>query len=133
MKLGYAIVYVPDVPATLRHYEAAFGCETSMLHESNLYGELNTGDTVLAFAAHEMAEMNGIAVEPCRPTDVAQGYELVFVTDDVETAYARALENGASQVKLPEAKPWGQVVGYVRDINGALIEIASPLLPQHRD
>ena len=70
---------------------------------------------------------------PCgnRNSVVAQGYEIVFVTEDVEAAYRRAIENGALQVNLPETKPWGQTVGYVRDMNGALIEIASPMLPQH--
>lgn len=34
MQLGYTILYVPDVPATLQFYEAAFGLATRFLHES---------------------------------------------------------------------------------------------------
>ncbi len=132
MQLGYAIIYVADVPATLEHYEKAFGCRTAMLHESQQYGELDTGNTVLAFADHRMAKANGVAIRPSDPDGIAHGYEIVFVTDDVEGAYARALDHGASPVKPPETKPWTQVVGYVRDMNGVLVEIASPMLPQHR-
>ena len=49
MQLGYTILYVPDVPATLKFYEAAFGLTTRFLHESGDYGELETGSTALAF------------------------------------------------------------------------------------
>jgi catechol 2,3-dioxygenase-like lactoylglutathione lyase family enzyme len=31
MQLGYTILYVPDVPATLKFYEAAFGLPTRPL------------------------------------------------------------------------------------------------------
>jgi catechol 2,3-dioxygenase-like lactoylglutathione lyase family enzyme len=52
MQLGYTMLYVPDVPATLKFYEAAFGLATRFLHEDGDYGELETGSTVLAFSAH---------------------------------------------------------------------------------
>ena len=58
MKFGYTIVYVSSVADTLTFYKDAFGFETRFLHESGQYGELNTGETVLAFASHDMAEMN---------------------------------------------------------------------------
>ena len=48
MKFGYTILYVPDVPATLRFYEAAFGLKTRFLHEGGDYGELETGSTAEA-------------------------------------------------------------------------------------
>ncbi|HEV7516808.1 MAG TPA: lyase, partial [Thermoanaerobaculia bacterium] len=40
--------------------------------------------------------------------------------------YARAVEAGAAPVSQPATKPWGQDVAYVRDLDGVLIEIASP-------
>jgi lactoylglutathione lyase len=58
MKFGYTIVYVPSVTDTLTFYKDAFGFETRFLHESGHYGELETGETVLAFASHAMGEMN---------------------------------------------------------------------------
>ena len=41
MKLGYTIVYVPDVSASLAFFENAFGMKRKFLHESGTYGELD--------------------------------------------------------------------------------------------
>jgi uncharacterized glyoxalase superfamily protein PhnB len=125
MKLGYTIIYVADVPATLAFYEKAFGLKRRFLHESNLYAELDTGNTVLAFAGEPMA--SGLAIRPNRKDDAPAGFEIAFVTDDPGAAYSKAVAAGASAVKPPAAKPWGQIVGYVRDLNGCLVEICSPV------
>ncbi len=55
------------------------------------------------------------------------GVKLGLVTEDVAGAYARAVDAGATPLKEPAEKPWGQTVGYVRDLNGVLIEICSPM------
>jgi uncharacterized glyoxalase superfamily protein PhnB len=52
MIFGDAIVYVDSVADTLKFYKEAFGFETRFLHESGQYGELETGNTSLAFASH---------------------------------------------------------------------------------
>lgn len=127
MKLGYTIIYVTDVPATVDFYERAFGLERRFVHESNLYAEMQTGETTLAFAGEPMAEMNGLAIRPNRNSEVAAGFEIALVTDDPRAAYETALAAGAAAIKPPAEKPWGQVVGYVRDPNGCLVEICSPV------
>ena len=38
-----------------------------------------------------------------------------------------ALAAGATAVRAPAKKPWGQIVSYVRDNNGFLVEICSPV------
>ncbi|MXO65053.1 VOC family protein [Altericroceibacterium endophyticum] len=127
MKLGYTIIYVADVIATIDFYERAFGLRRRFVHESNLYAELDTGETVLAFAGEPMAEMNGLAIRPNRKSDIASGFEIALVTEDVRTAFERAVAAGASPVSLPVEKPWGQIVGYVRDMDGCVVEICSPI------
>jgi lactoylglutathione lyase len=127
MTFGYTIIYVADVPATVTFYEAAFGLNRRFVHESNLYAEMETGSTALAFAGDAMADMNGVAIRPNRKSDVAAGFEIALITDDPEAAYQKAVSAGAMPVKSPVAKPLGQVVGYVRDLNGCLVEIASPI------
>jgi uncharacterized glyoxalase superfamily protein PhnB len=127
MKLGYSIIYVTDVLATVAFYEQAFGLRRRFIHESNLYAEMDTGDTLLAFAGEPMAEMNGLAIRPNRNTELAAGFEIALITDDPRSAYATAVAAGASAIKPPTEKPWGQVVGYVRDLNGCLVEICSPM------
>lgn len=127
MEFGYCIIYVSDVPETLSFYEDAFGFRTAFLHESKLYGELDTGRTKLAFASDEMAEINGLSVRANRLAEQAAGYEIALVSKDPGKAYDKAIAAGATALKAPQAKPWGQVVGYVRDINGCLVEICSPI------
>jgi lactoylglutathione lyase len=128
MKFGYTIVYVASVSDTLSFYREAFGFATRFLHESGDYGELATGETALAFASHELGKLNfegdyqqsDLAVSPF-------GVELAFVTEDVAAAYAKAIAAGAVPLKAPIAKPWGQVVAYVRAKEGSLIELCSPV------
>lgn len=127
MKFGYTIIYVPDVPATVTFYESAFGLTRRFVHESNLYAEMETGSTTLAFAGEPMAEMNGLSVRPNRKGDLAAGYEIAMIAEDPDAAYTAALEAGASAVKPPTLKPWGQTVAYVRDLNGCIVEICSHL------
>lgn len=128
MKLGYTIVYVPDVPASLAFFGKAFGLETRFLHESRTYGELETGETVLAFAAHELGDANfagGHVRASASPRPL--GMEIGLVTDDVAAAHAAALANGASELAAPSRKPWGQVVSYVRAPDGCLVELCTPV------
>jgi lactoylglutathione lyase len=58
MTLGYTILYVADVSASLQFFEHAFGPKRRFLHESGAYGELETGETTLSFAAHELGDSN---------------------------------------------------------------------------
>jgi lactoylglutathione lyase len=128
MKYGYTIVYVSSVVQTLEFYRDAFGFEIRFIHESKQYGELDTGSTVLAFADHEMGEMNlnGKYLQG-NMQNQPFGIELAFITDNVESAYLKAIEQGAIAIKAPECKPWGQIVGYVRAIDGSIIELCTPV------
>lgn len=128
MKFGYTIVYVPDVAASLDFFEQAFGFARRFLHESGTYGELQSGETTLSFAAHELGEMNfsgGHIAAHTSPRPL--GMEIGLVTDDVITAHARALAAGARELTAPTTKPWGQTVSYVRSPDGTLIELCTPM------
>lgn len=128
MKFGYTIIYVSSVPESLDFYKEAFGFETRFLHESGQYGELDTGETTLAFASHSLGEMNfGGNYQKTDPTKAPLGVELAFVSDDVAASYDKALAAGAVSMSPPVKKPWGQVVAYVRAKEGSLIEICSKL------
>jgi lactoylglutathione lyase len=126
MRFGYAIAYVQNVEATIAFWERAFGLERRMVVESGEYGELDTGATRLGFAAEWMATEFGVAMRPNRPEETPT-FEFALVTDDVQAGFAKAVAAGATPMREPAEKPWGQVVGYVRDPNGILVEICSPL------
>lgn len=126
MKLGYTIVYVPDVEASLAFFEKAFGLRRRFLHESGTYGELETGATTLAFAIHALGDENfpGGHVHADRSPQPL-GFELALVTDDVGLAHAEALAAGSREMAVPVHKPWGQVVSYVRCPDGILVELCT--------
>jgi len=128
MKLGYTIIYVPNVAASLEFFEKAFGLKTRFLHESGTYGELDTGATTLSFAAHELGEMNfpGGHVH-ANKSPQPLGMEIALVTEDVAAAHAAAVKCGAKELTAPSKKPWGQVVSYVRTPDGCLVELCTPI------
>lgn len=129
MKFGYTILYVPDVLAAVEFYERAFGIPRRFVVEGNLYAEMETGATTLAFAAESMAELNQVQVRPNRRGERSAGIEIAWITDDPYNAYQTAISAGAEPVHPPSQKPWGQTVAYVRDLNGCLVEIGSPVIP----
>ena len=123
-KLGYVIIYVPDVARAVSFYEGAFGVQRRFVHESGTYAEMETGATALAFA-DEVATTNQGAFETNRGDGKAAGAEVAFVVGDVRAAFDQAVMNGATVVTEPVDKPWGQTISYVRDLNGFLVEICS--------
>jgi uncharacterized glyoxalase superfamily protein PhnB len=123
-KLGYVILYVPDVALTVSFYESAFGVQRRFVHESGTYAELETGATALAFV-DETFTPNKDSFEPNRREKKAAGAEVAFVVDDVRAAFEHAVSRGATVVTEPVDKPWGQTVSYVRDLNGFLVELCS--------
>ena len=128
MKLGYTILYVDDVPATLAAWRDAFSLEIAYEHEDGIYGEMATGETTLAFAEREFGRGHFEDAATRAMFDGApRRFEIGFVTEDVHAAYKHATASGMQPVKAPEEKPWGQVVAWVRDDNGVLVELASPM------
>jgi lactoylglutathione lyase len=128
MKFAYTILYVRDVGRSLAFYESAFGLVRRFLHESGTYGELETGDTTLAFADDALAQANlagGFqSADPSRPPAAS---EVAFATADVQSAFERAIGAGAVSAAAPKTKPWGQTVAYVRDPDGHLVELCTPM------
>ena len=130
MNLAYVILYVRNVGESLAFYELAFGLQRRFLHESGLCGELETGATALAVADESVARSNlPGGFQPADPSRPPMASEVGLTTDDVPAAYARALRAGAAPAAAPATKPWGQVVAYVRDPDGHLIELCTPMSP----
>ena len=129
MKLGYVLLYVEDVAQTIEFYEAAFGLTRKFLNVEGDqgYGELTTGETTLGFVSHPLASSHGFDYVKTQPDGLPAAFELGLVTDDVKSAYDNAVAHGATEVAAPTQKPGGQTVSYVRDNNGFLVEICSPV------
>jgi lactoylglutathione lyase len=129
MKFRYTLLYVQDVAASLRFYERAFGLRTRFLAEGGQYGELEVeGPVSLGFVGNRQAADNlpdGFVAN--NPKSRPGGFEVGLVTDDVEAAFTKAVQAGAQPAASPTAKPWGQIIAYVRDPDGVLVELCSPM------
>jgi len=127
-RLGWVIVYVPGVEDAIAFYERAFGLERTFIDPSGTFGQLATGDTALAFA-HESLAVGNFPGGVQHPSPEAQPFnvELALIFDDPVAAFAVAVETGCTALSAPEEQSHGQVVGWVRDPWGTLIEICSPI------
>ncbi|MEP6805284.1 MAG: VOC family protein [Flavobacterium sp.] len=126
VKFGYTILYVEDVEKSVAFYESAFGFSRKFVTPENDYGELITGETTISFASKKLAAQNlseGFIESSLQDKPFA--IEIGFITDDVAELVQKATSLGAILVKEPIQKPWGQIVAYVRDLDGFLIEICT--------
>lgn len=128
IKFAYTILYVQDVTKSIEFYEKAFGFSRKFITPDNTYGELLTGETTLSFASTELAKTNlkdGFIESSNTNKPFAQ--EIGFTTDNVEEVYENAIKAGAIAEAPARFKPQGQTVAYVRDIDGFLVEICTPM------
>ncbi len=125
MIFRYTILYVHNVEETLALFNKAFGYETAFLHASKDYGELDTGQTKLAFSSIEL--MQQLGKSPATKPVTTPSFEIAFETDDVTGALAKAVGAGAALVQDVEEMPWGQTTAYVRLTEGILIELCTAI------
>lgn len=128
IKFAYTILYVQDVTKAVEFYENAFGFKRKFVTPENDYGELLVGETTLSFSSTKLAKSNLTnGFTESNLTNKPFGIEIGFTTDNVEETVLTAINAGATIVENPKTKPWGQIVAYVRDIDGFLIEICTPI------
>ncbi|GAQ78010.1 glyoxalase family protein [Klebsormidium nitens] len=131
--LAYIIVYVEDVEKSIAFYEKAFGLKTRMAtgEKRTAWAEMETGSTTLAFtpkAQRETALSGGVKSHD--DSEAAPNVLVSFTYDDVNSAYKHAIDSGAKPCAEPEPKPWGMTAGYVKDIDGILVQIGSRVKKQ---
>lgn len=123
-RLGYVILYVEDLDRAVDFYKETFGFAERFKQES--YAELDTGETTLSLALRSFVEGHfGVSL----PGAGLGTSEVGFVVDkaNVDQVYQGAVGKGATPVLPPADQPWGQRVSYVRDPDGHLLEICSPV------
>jgi len=128
MKYGYTIFYVDKVEATIQFYEQAFDFNRKFLTPEKDYGELISGETTIAFASIELGKSNfKKGFEKITNKEKPIGMEMAFVTEAIEKDFQKAIDAGAIEFEKITTKPWGQKVGYLKDNNGILIELCTPI------
>ena len=96
MYFSYTVIYVSDVESTMNFYKNAFNLSENFLHESKQYGELNTGDTKIAFVYNSLAQSNGVKFVKNDLKNDAPGFEIALANKNVKQAYQLAIKKGAS-------------------------------------
>lgn len=128
IKFAYTILYVQNVTNTVEFYEKAFGFTRKFITPDNDYAELLVGETTLSFASITLAQSNlKDGFTESQLTEKPFGIEIGFTTHNVEETVAKAKNAGATIVENPKTKPWGQIVAYLRDLDGFLIEICTAM------
>ena len=128
VRYGGTAIYVNDVSAALAFYERSFGYRTRFFDPGLEYGELEVpGASIVAFGSHKtgaflMAERYARS-ESGRP----EGAELAFFAVDVPAAFARAIAAGATALAEPKEMPWGATVAYLRDPQGVIVGLSTPV------
>lgn len=128
IQFAYTVLYVQDVTKSIEFYEKAFGFTRKFDVPDNDYGEILVGNTTLSFASILVA--NSIFKDGFTESSLKNkpfGIEIGFSTDNVEKTLQSAINAGAILLENPKTNDWGQVVAYVRDIDGFIIEICTPL------
>jgi uncharacterized glyoxalase superfamily protein PhnB len=129
VSLGYVVLYVKDVAASLAFYEEAFGLTRRFFNDDKgkAYGELESGAARLAFYSLDLARTQFPEFTPAAPGKSPLGFEIALVTPDVPALFARAVRAGATVVSKPETKPWGQTTACLRDKDGHTVSLCTPL------
>ena len=128
IRFAYTILYVKDVSESIQFYEKAFGFKRKFIADANEYGELLSGETTLSFASITLAKTNlSKGFLESRIESKPFAIEIAFTTDNVQKTIEAAIQAGAELVEEPKTKPWGQTVAYLKDPDGFLIEICTPM------
>jgi lactoylglutathione lyase len=130
VSFGYTILWVKDVDKAGVFYESAFGLSVKRRQDMGKFKwlEMKTGATTLAFAGE--TEIQGMFPGGYADHDASKrpiAAQISFVASDVQAAFEKAVSAGATAITKPAKMPWGQTWAQLRDPNGVLLSIASPL------
>jgi uncharacterized glyoxalase superfamily protein PhnB len=135
VRLSYVFTWVRDVPAEARFYAEALGLPARVLEEAPGHGwraELDTGDVTLYLADERELGLPGeIPSDAYRSTATRPpaAFQVTFVDAEVDKAFERAMDHGATEIASPYRAPWGQTLARFRTPGGVVVSLASPFGP----
>ena len=132
MRMHHAGISVPDLDRSLAWYCAALGLRPGYRFEVpplGLRGAFALGDGATGVELLEMAgAVPGVPKTDPPLANAVHGFNHVcFHVTDLDAAYARLIEHGATGVWDPRDAPEpGKRMSYVTDPDGNLIELVAP-------
>lgn len=119
-RLGYLILYVSDLPASVAFYRDVVGLQHKFTDAG--YAEFATGEA--RFALYERRRAAWLTGED--PVHGPAG-EVVFVVDDVDSQAIRLTSLGLDVLSGPVDRPWGHRTLHIADPDGFVVEFAQSI------
>jgi lactoylglutathione lyase len=120
MEVGYVILYVGDLEASVRFYRDVVGLAYKFTDAG--YAEFDAGRVRFALYERRRAEwLTGCAVAP------GAGGEVVVPVDDVDAYAERLTAAGVPLLSGPADRPWGHRTVHVADPDGFVVEFAEEI------
>jgi len=129
MHLDYVRLLVTEFDACFHFYRDVMGFKVTWGEEGDRYGSfsLGEGSALALFQRQAMAETLGTTNLPVE-TECQDRMVLVFGVEDLTATVKKLKERGARFVTKPKDHPeWGIRTAHIRDPDGNLIEINSPM------
>ncbi len=124
-RLGYAILFVSDLPRSTAFYRDVLGLPFRFANES--YAEFATeGARFSLFARSHLPELIGMDA-PAGEVPWPQG-EVAFLCEDVDAEHARLLGADVRVLAPPTDRPWGERTVHLADPDGNVVELTQRLV-----
>ncbi len=126
MRLDGFGLLVNDMAKMIRFYRDVLSFEIKESEDTTNVYLVKDGTLFLLFGRKDFEKMTNKRYEYVKGLNGHLEIALYVDTfDEVDTAFKKAVENGASPVLEPELEPWAQRTCYIADPEGNLIEIGS--------
>ena len=126
MRLDGFGLFVNDMAKMIRFYRDVLGFEIKEAEDTSNVYLVKDGTLFLLYGRDDFEKMTGHRYEYVKGLN--GHFELALYVDtfeEVDSAFKRAVESGATAVMEPKLEPWGQRTCYISDPEGNLIEIGS--------
>ncbi len=126
MRLDGFGLLVEDMGKMIRFYRNVLGFEIKEEENTSNVYLVKDGTLFLLYGRKDFEKMTSRRYEYIKGLN--GHFEIALYVDtfeEVDEAYKKAVENGATSVLEPELEPWGQRTCYIADPEGNLIEIGS--------
>ena len=126
MRLDGFGILVQDMPRMIRFYRDVLGFEIKEDEDTSNVYLVKDGTLFLLYGRKDFEKLTGRRYEYIKGLN--GHFEIALYVDtfeQVDEAFNKAIENGATEVLKPELEPWGQRTCYIGDPEGNLIEIGS--------
>jgi catechol 2,3-dioxygenase-like lactoylglutathione lyase family enzyme len=126
MRLDGFGLLVNDMAAMVRFYRDVLEFEIKEEENTSNVYLVKDGTLFLLYGRNDFEQMTHRKYEYVKGLN--GHFEIALYVDtfeEVDAAYAKAVEMGATPVLPPELEPWGQRTCYIADPEGNLIEIGS--------